>query len=212
MNKQIPMNERHNSAMSPIVGVVLMLFLTLLFAGITVSSVYGEDIAASLTKTPMAMIGVEFVEGGVPNAVRYNENFLYLAHMGGDPLMTGDTKILISGQGSAYEGTVPHGRRHYGEVIISYDNLLYEGKRPEYASGNGDISDGVWSSGEKLVLNGYDSINGTVFSSVSVSINGIKDTSNNYGLKAGNIISIKVIDKNTDRIISECEHMVVPAK
>jgi FlaG/FlaF family flagellin (archaellin) len=212
VKKQIPGNNKHTSAMTPIIGVLMMLFLTLLLAGVTVSSVYGEDIAVSLTKAPMAIVEVEFAEGGVPNAVRYEENFLYLAHMGGDPLRTDSTKIVISGEGSAYEGVVPYGRRHYGDLLISYDNLLYEGKIPEYASRNKDISDGVWSAGEKLVLNGDDSINGSVLSSVSVSINGIKDTSNNFGLKTGDIISIKIIDKNTQRIISECEYKVIPAR
>lgn len=214
MQKQIFDINSRREAMSPVLGVVLMLFLTILLAGITISSVYGGGIASSLVNVPMALIEVEYVEGGMPNYpnyVRYEENFLYLKHMGGDPLPADSTQIVITGEGSSYEGVVPHGTRHYGQVFISYDNLLFDGKIPLYASRNADLSDGVWSAGEELVLNGDDSINGGVSSSVSVSINGIMKTSNNYGLKESNMATIKIFDSRSKRIIFESECLVVLA-
>ncbi len=198
--------------MSPVIGILLMLMLTILLAGITVSAVYGGDGFSSLQKSPMASVEVECVEGGVPNAVRYDENYIYLIHRSGDPLMTDSTKIVISGEGSAYAGVVPCGTRHYGDILISYNNLMFDGKITQFASRNPALSDGIWSAGEKIVLNGEDSINGSVCSSVSVGIDGITGTSNNYGLKRDSTITIKVFDVESDTIISESECIVMQAE
>lgn len=207
--------KNNNSAVSPIIGVILMLFLTILFAGITVSVVYGDGFSPSSGKVPMAVIEVEDVVGGlpfnVPNIVRFDENYLYMVHRGGDPLAGDSTRIIISGDGSSYEGAVPHGAYHSGNVLVSYESLLFDGKLSQYASNNPDLSDGVWSAGEKLILNGDDSINGSFSSSVFVRINEITDTANNYGLKEGSTVSIKIFDKNTDCLIAESSHLVTLA-
>jgi len=212
VHKHILNFKYHAGGISPVMGVILMLFLTLLLAGITVSSVYGGNIALFSGKVPMASIELEYAVGGVPNDVKYEENFLCLMHKGGDPLLTDSTRIVISGEGSGYEGVVPSGTRHYGEVFISYDNLLFEGKKPVYASRNADISDGVWSAGETLVLNGHDSPDGSVSSSVHVAVNGMTNTSDNYGLKENKMVSIKIFDKHTQCIISEFECLVIQAE
>ena len=212
MHKHILNFKYHAGGISPVMGVILMLFLTLLLAGITVSSVYGGNIALFSGKVPMASIELEYAVGGVPNDVKYEENFLCLMHKGGDPLLTDSTRIVISGEGSGYEGVVPSGTRHYGEVFISYDNLLFEGKKPVYASRNADISDGVWSAGEELILNGDDAINGSMYSTVSVRINEVTNTANHYGLKEDSTVIIKIFDKHTQCIISEFECLVIQAE
>ncbi|MDK2833618.1 MAG: hypothetical protein PWP14_371 [Methanolobus sp.] len=190
-----------------------MILLTILLAGITASVVYGKDYSTSLKPAPMAVIEVESVVGGVPDRVRYEENFIVLTHRGGDSLQTDSTKILINGEGSSYTGAVTRGGvKRYGNLLAVYEDLEYEGKIPLYKKRNVDLSDGVWSAGEKLVLNGYDSINGTTASSVLVSINGMSNTSNNYGLKQNTIITIKVFDRESNKIIAEMKHKVTPAK
>ncbi|WP_164997764.1 type IV pilin N-terminal domain-containing protein [Methanolobus psychrotolerans] len=213
MQKQILDINSRREAMSPVLGAVLMLFLTILLAGITISSVYGGGLVSSLTKAPMALIEVEYVEGGVPNDVSYDKNFLYLVHKGGDPLLADSTRVIISGEGSGYTGVAAHrGSFLYGELFISYDDLTINGKDSPYASNNPDILDGVWSAGEKLVLNGHDSPDGNVPSSVHVAVNGMTNTSDNYGLKEDRWITIKVFDKETQRIISESECLVCLAE
>ncbi|MDW7731490.1 MAG: type IV pilin N-terminal domain-containing protein [Methanolobus sp.] len=201
-----------NGAVSPVIGVILMLLLTVLLAGITVSAVYGDDISGSLGKAPMAVIEVESVEGGVPNNVQYKENYIVLLHKGGDHLHTGDAKIVITGEGSAYTGVFGSGLTRYGDIFIIYDDLTVNGKDSPYASRNPDILDGVWSTGEELVLNGYDSAVGSDPSSVHVTINGMTNTSDNYGLKENSIITVKIFDINTDKLIAELEHTVTPAE
>ncbi|WP_143072301.1 type IV pilin [Methanolobus profundi] len=208
MEKQILDVWVNREAISPIIGVILMLLLTVLLAGITVSAVYGDDMVSSLKEAPMASIEVEHVDGGLPKYptyVGYKKNFLYLDHMGGDPLPADSIRLIISGDGSSYSGVFGSGTTLYGDLIITYDDLMFEGKIPKYASRNPCLSDGVWSTGESLVLNGDDSINGTSASSVYVSINGITETSNNYGLEEDTWITVKIFDKDTQRIISESE-------
>jgi flagellin-like protein len=219
MNRLLPATpssdylSKNNNAVSPVIGAILLILLTILLAGITASVVYGKDYSTSLKPAPMAVIEVESVVGGVPDRVRYEENFIVLTHRGGDSLQTDSTKILINGEGSSYTGAVTRGGvKRYGNLLAVYEDLEYEGKIPLYKKRNVDLSDGVWSAGEKLVLNGYDSINGTTASSVLVSINGMSNTSNNYGLKQNTIITIKVFDRESNKIIAEMKHKVTPAK
>lgn len=215
MNKQILNFRWHTGAVSPIIGAIMMLFLTILLAGITVSAVYGGDAALSLSQAPMALIEVEYVEGGVPNYpayIRYEENFIYLIHMGGDSLQADSTRIIISGEGSSYTGVPSHGGFLLnGELSIIYDDITISGKDSPYASNNPDLLDGVWSTGERLVLNGQDSPGGSASSSVHVEVNGMTNTSDNYGLKEDSMVTIKIFDKESQCIISEFESVVTPA-
>lgn len=201
-----------NTAISPVIGALLLILLTILLAGITVSAVYGKDYSSSLKPAPMAVIEIESVVGGVPDKVQYKENFIVLVHKGGDSLQKDSTKIIITGEGSGYTGVFGSGKKRYGELSVLYENIEYGGKISQYKKRNGGLSDGLWSSGEKLVLNGYDGINGTTASSVLVSINGMSNTSNNYGLKENSVVTIKVFDRNTNKIIAEMKHKVTPAE
>jgi hypothetical protein len=70
------------------------------------------------------------------------------------------------------------------------------------------LSDGFWSVGETLRLNGDDGIRYN--SSVTVKIGAFEETANNYGLKEDSTVSIKIFDKNTDSLIAECDHIVTP--
>lgn len=198
--------------MSPIMGVVLMVLLAIVLAGITVSAVYSDEMLSSMKPAPVADIDVNYVKGGVPDGVRFEYNFICLQHMGGASLELDSTMIVISGEGSSYTGGFVHGSKLYGNTVINYENLMFDGKIKKYASRNQDLLDGMWSAGETIILNGDDSINGTSASSVSVCTNGITNTSNNYGLKENEVVSIKIFDKETQRIIAESECQVALAE
>ena len=210
MAKQNNTIAENKSGTSPVIGIVLMTVLTILLAGVTVSAVYSDDMFASLKKGPIASIEAVSVVGGLPGYpgyVKYEDNSIFLRHMGGDPLSVESKRIVISGKGSAYEGVVPHGTLHSGDILISYDYLDFDGKDPGYSSSNQVLLDGMWSAGEELMLNGQDGTSGA--STVSVTINEITDTSNNYGLKENSWITIKIFDKDTRRIVSESECLVI---
>jgi hypothetical protein len=48
--------------------------------------------------------------------------------------------------------------------------------------------------------------------SVHVVLNGMTNTSDNYGLRENSIITIKIFDSKSDKIIAEFEHEVTPAQ
>ncbi len=205
--------KRDDAAVSPVIGAILLILLTVLFAGITASSVYGKDYASSIGPAPMAVIEIESVTGGVPNKVQYEENYIVLMHKGGDPLQTELTRIIVTGEGSSHTGIVGYGGKiQYGDLSIIYDDLTHKDKKTHFASNNVDTSDGVWSSGELLIINGDDSPVDGVPSSVHVTVKGMTNTSNNYGLKHNSIITVKVFDQNTNRIIAQIKHKVTPAE
>jgi flagellin-like protein len=198
---------QNEKGISPVLGVVLMLLLTIVLAGITVSAVYSDDLSASLSSAPMAGIKAES-EGSLVYPVNFSKSFIYIEHVGGDPLYVESTKIIINGKGKSYQGVVPTGTWHEGELTVIYENLMSAGKLGKYSTNNPDISDGIWSAGENLILNGPDSINGSPSSTVLVHINGVTDTANNYGLKENSVVTVKVFDIKTQRLIAESECQV----
>lgn len=189
-----------------------MVFLTILLAGVIVSVVYGDNIETSLSGAPMASVKAAGSEGSIRYHAGFEKNFVYLEHTGGNPLSIASTKIVVTGEGNSYTRNCIGGGYLNGDIIISYDNLLFDGKESTYASRNSVLSDGVWSPGEELILNGKDRIDGTSASSVSVSINGNANTSNSYGLKEDSTVVIRVFDSKTQRLIAECECKVTPAE
>ncbi|WP_052402917.1 type IV pilin N-terminal domain-containing protein [Methanococcoides methylutens] len=196
---------KNDGAVAPIIGALLLVMLTVLLGGVVAAAVIGDGIFGSISSsTPMAMIEVKDAVGGVPNSVQYKENYVILEHKGGDPLDLDSTFVVLSGDGSSYVGKVGHGGfKVYGQVTAKYYDLTPSGTCATYKSNNPCIDDGLWSAGEFLVLNGDDSINGTDASTVRVSVGGYSDTSNNYGFRQGTLMTVKVFDSTTDRVIAE---------
>lgn len=199
---------KNDDAVTPVLGVILMVLLTVVLAGAVAATVVSNSSVSSLSSsTPVAMIEVEDAVGGVPNTVQYKENYVTLEHRGGDSLNLDSTYIVLSGEGSSYVGKVGHGGfKAYGHVTAKYYDLTPEGSCITYLHNNPSIDDGLWSVGEVLVLNGDDSINGTDASTVHVSVDGYSDTSNNYGFRDATTVNVKIFDSLTDRII--CEDIV----
>ncbi len=193
-------------AVTPLIGSILLVLLTFVFAGLVVVGVYGASMEkVDGSSTPVAMIEVTDALGGVPNEVRFKDNYVTLEHKGGDPLDLDTTFIILNGKGGGYVGQVAHGGfMVYGDVTAKYFDLTPSGTCYTYKSNNKDcIDDGLWSAGEVLVLNGDDSINGTDFSTVHVKVDGYSNTSNNYGFNYDNSISVKVFDTTTERFITD---------
>jgi hypothetical protein len=156
-------------------------------------------------------VELELIEGGVPNEIRYKENFITLAHKGGDPLPLENIRIVIIGQGSSYTGVVARGGKIVnGDVQITYLDLCPAGKDPHYLKRNPCIADGYWSVGEVIVLNGDDGLGHN--STVAVRVGSTTNTSNNFGLKKGTEITLKIIENPSNRLISDRNANVMAAK
>lgn len=198
-----------DQGVSPVVGTFLMLVLTMLLIGVTAVSLAG--VPNPLEKGATADVEIEFIEGGVPNEVRYKENFITLVHKGGDPLPLENIQIVIVGQGSSYTGVVAHGGRIVnGDVQVTYFDLCSAGKEPDYATRNPCIADGYWSAGEVILLNGDDGLGHN--STVTVHVGSTTNTSNNFGLKKGTKVNMKIIENPSSRLVSRCTANVMPAK
>ena len=207
-----------DNAVAPIFGAVLIVLLTFVLAVATVAAVYNDDaverINSALTKTPTAVIEIENIENYGPE---YHDINIKLWHKSGDSLALDSTIIIFSGNGSSFIGVVGvagvSAWTEKGDINVKYTNLAYGGKYPKYKTINSAVlDDNLWSTGEQLTLTGDDSINGTDASSVLVSVNGISNTSNNYGFKSDTTVTIKIFDKTTQRIIAEGTAVVKPAE
>lgn len=82
--------KERESAVSPVVGVMLMLVVTIIIAA-TVSAFAGGLVGTS-DKAPQAAFDVKIlVKYG-----QYDDNFMTITHLGGDPIDTARTKIITS--------------------------------------------------------------------------------------------------------------------
>jgi len=209
------------NAVAPVIGAVLIILLTIMLAGVTVATLYSSDAVQRLdnafAETPRAVIEIEGIEGGLPNDVRYDENNIRLNHRNGDSLALDSTFLVISGNGSSYIGVVPTGWIvEYGDVVVKYVDLTPIGKAGKYYNKYTDrnpiIDDGLWSTGEQLILNGYDGDNTSADLSVFVTVNGLSNTANHYGFKAGSTVTVKIFDKRSGCIIAENTAIVQPVE
>lgn len=151
--------------------------------------------------SPTAPVKIEIISfsGGdrYNDSVRFQDNILILKHVGGRSVQLENISVQISGAGNAYQG-IPgsNGILVYGDISVFYENIGSRLKNKDFEKNNKEtIQDGVWSAGEFLILTGNDSLN-TTASSVSVSVNGNSNTSNNYGLSSNKTIEIQIFQKN----------------
>jgi archaeal type IV pilus assembly protein PilA len=198
-------------ALTPVIGSILLLLITFALVGIVVSSVFNSSGDEAGFQPQMARITLESCKGGLfgtgPEAERatLEKNRIVLVHEGGSSLPLDSTSIRISGYGNSYRGIPGYGGATVtGNLSISYLNLNTTGKNPDYEARNRAVlKDGFWSAGEKLMLCGQDSSVSRIDSSVKVNVNGIGNTSDNYGFKAGSEITLKVIDSEGKNVIAE---------
>jgi len=215
MGKQAIKDEEN--AVTPVLGVLLMVFLTFILAVATVAAVYDDDtverINSIFTKTPTAVIETKIIEN---YGSSYHDINIKIWHKGGDSLTLDSTFIILSGKGTSQIGVFgfPGFKKESGDITIKYTNLAYNGKRQEkYIDTNSAaLNDGMWSTGEQLILNGEDSSSGINSSTVHVIVNGISSDYDNYGFDTGTTVTIKIFDKTTQRIIAEGKAIVKPAE
>jgi len=205
-------------AVTPIIGTVVIVGLTVvMFVAVAAISVFSFTPPESV---PQAKIVVENVKGGLrydTPSVNFNENWIILYHEWGESMNTSGTKIQIRGYGETQDNTFGEiGTLVKGNILVEYVNLGYSGKlesRPNQDSGryspeyhgyefhNPDLSDGSWSAGDKLTLNGQDSKNSGNSSTVKVYMDGVTKTSNNWRFSKGGQITITVMDIATNKAI-----------
>jgi archaeal type IV pilus assembly protein PilA len=199
-----------SEAVTPIIGSLFMLLVLIVLAGITAVSLFNIAGEGASSQPLMAKISLELCEGGLFNNGPVNEratlgnNTIALVHEGGSSLPLDTVSIKVSGYGNSYHGIADgNGTKIVGDTEVFYQDLSPKDKNEKYENRNKAIlEDGFWGVGEKLILCGNDSST-SIVSSVKVSVNGDSDTSDNYGLKAGSEITLKVIDIKSSNVIAK---------
>jgi FlaG/FlaF family flagellin (archaellin) len=131
----------NDSAVSPVVGVMMMLTITIILAAVI--SAYVGGLGPTKTKPPQVSITVTV----------YNNTTIYLDHMGGDGLSIDDLAIILD----------------QGDQRLRITNATI--KRPDCEMKNRAGSDVTFiRSGDTIVLSGKDESGVTNFTAVSSSI------------------------------------------
>ena len=83
------MKYNFEEAVSPVVGVMLMLVVTIIIAAVV--SAFAGGMGGSTEKTPQASIDAKITTSGGTNA---DQIVMTFEHLGGDPIPTKDMKII----------------------------------------------------------------------------------------------------------------------
>lgn len=137
-------------AVSPVVGVILMVGMTVIMVSAVAVSVFAFSIPES---APHAKIVVVEARGDLGETA-LNKSVITLKHKGGDALFENDTRIIITGKGYAYSsGSDPH-LHDATDMRVTYTDLAGE----NYISGfDNEIVEGTsWDAGETITLYGSD--------------------------------------------------------
>ncbi len=188
-------------AVSVVIGTVFMVGLTVIMVSAIAVSVYGFSIPES---APQAKIVLVEAKGGIESTANLGENILILRHKGGDILVENNTKIIITGKGYAYSGTMPSGPAVDMRVI--YRDLSGNNYGGEDGNKLGEIVEGTtWDTGETIILYGYDGKN------VGIHSNQGNTVDSRWKLQAGSTVLVTVIDIPSNQVIANSRAIVKQA-
>lgn len=172
-------------AVSPIIGVVLMVGLTVVMVSAVAVSIFAFSIP--FKNAPHARIVVVEARGDIGNEPLHH-NVLMLKHKGGDTLQENYTKIIITGKGYSYTGTDPK-LSNARNVRVIYEDLT--GENDIFGAEDEEIVKGTsWEAGQQIELYGRDG-------------NIDKNTvDGKWKLQSGSDVVITVIDIPTNQVIA----------
>jgi len=192
-----------NDAVSPVIGVMLMLVVTIIIAAFVAlfTGTFGE--AAS--KTPSAALDVKIISDGGQNKDQY---VMLIEHLGGDPIQTKDMRIL-----SYY--TPPNGVQTRGDITTLKAAATIDGVEVKIpylndptrgSPGNPKIDFGNFTfvSGDILTSG---TTTGTGASS-GTSMLGFETTDPEYEFDKGSIVEVRIIHIPSQKTIYNNEVIV----
>ena len=206
ISKHVETFRESNSAVSSVIGVILLVGLTVVLVATIAGSIFGFALAPD---APDANIVIRQARG---NISYLTGNEIVLAHKGGDTLRSDSVKIIIDGEGKeAFKvGGINIGSAPLGDITITYSNL--EGYN--YVNSNGNRKDryihnvsspnntyidegkivlnDTWTPGEVIVLYGAD----------GHSYNYINNVDKRYELNPGSTVTVSIVDIATNKLIS----------
>lgn len=215
--------RENKDAVSPVVGAILLVGLTVIMISITAVFVHSFSIPES---APQAKIVVVEAKGGLPSkygsrGIGFDDNTILVKHKGGDSLRTNDTKIIIRGYGQSHRPCtigdectyVPSASPYVDETTVVYNDATTLLKDNSYKRDNPSLNNGFFSPGDSLLLSGDDRGDSEDDkSSVVVFVAGDGNTSNKYAFKNDTIVTITFIDIPSNQIIVSTSASVKKAK
>ena len=136
----------NETAVAPVVGVMLMLVVTIIIAAIV--SAFAGSTAQTNTKAPQATIQGTLNVNGSPGQSGGPTNLVKMNHMGGDELVTAKIQVLIrrGDDFGAYEGVLN------GNTVISKSLIHNTGGSFWFNATDGGMDVMVWRSGETMFI------------------------------------------------------------
>jgi len=185
---------KHNdSAVSPVIGVMLMIVVTIIIAAIV--SAFAGDLSGGQSTAPVASIQCSIVKSDAGNTT------LTMTHLSGDPINTADTRIIVSykdangnpkqARTSGSSVSIVNSEGNTVTVTVPYLADPREGSLT-VADSLTNISYGnyVWNAGQVITTGnaaGFSAILGVAPSDVSI----------------GDSFNIKLVDTNSQKTIFE---------
>ncbi|MDD3069444.1 MAG: type IV pilin N-terminal domain-containing protein [Bacilli bacterium] len=197
---------RKNDGVSPVIGVMLMLVVTIIIAAFV--SMFAGDIFADTEASPSAVLNVKIVSGAGSADDQY---VMLLENMGGDSIPSSDIKIM-----TYYTSTGTERKVIKGEATAQTMTKL------RVTTDSGDVNIVVpilaniaaGSIGETMINFGkYEFASGTVMttynSAGTTKVLGFNVTdTDNYGFKKGSKVTITVIHTPSQSVLYNKEVIV----
>ena len=202
ISKHVETFRESNSAVSSVIGVILLVGLTVVLVATIAGSIFGFALAPDAQD---ANIVIRQARGNMAN---FSGNEIVLAHKGGDTLRADGVKIIIDGEGKEalkVGGDGGISAATLGKITITYSNLEYynyvdlNGERKDsYFLGYDDTdyakiaSNDTWNPGETIVLYGADG-------RVNANTNNVDKK---YKLTAGSTVTVSIVDIASNKLIA----------
>ncbi|MCZ9313058.1 MAG: type IV pilin N-terminal domain-containing protein [Methanocorpusculum sp.] len=188
--------HQKESAVSPVIGVMLMLVVTIIIAAFV--SVFAGGTFSSTEVAPSASLDVSIISNGGESKDQY---VMLIKHLGGDSIASGDMQVvsyyttpdgnMIGGSLSKTLPAVKAGKLSYTDldVKIPYLNDLSIGKPGDTGTNLGEYT---FSPGD--VISTGDSF-GTAVALFGILTTGTvtEKTYTDYGFKRGSLVEVEII-------------------
>lgn len=151
-------------AVSPVIGVILMVAITVILAAVIASFVFGLGSNAPKS-APSAQLSISDHTDSVTSTG--GENLVTISHQGGDALTCGNTKIMVY---------------HRNDTAI--DTLTFDTNTNTFGDGTSDLnstttlSDGRFDPGDVMIINECDGASYNMSSGTIVKVKVIDTISN----------------------------------